>query len=169
MRTMSRTSLAKAVRPAPLLREHGVLKEHLGFLLNRAAARVRARFSETLERFSITPRHYGILTLLAGEDGLTQQEVGERIFCDRTTMVNLMDDLERLGLAQRVRRPGDRRAYIVCLTEKGHAVQAKAREMARQVDAEFVQGLSATESRQLRTLLLRLMAGPQRPAGESEK
>jgi DNA-binding MarR family transcriptional regulator len=83
-------------------------------------------------------------------------------------MVDLMDDLERLGLARRVRRPRDRRAYTVRLTEKGYAVQAQARERARQVDAEFMRVLSASEARQLRTLLRRLVAGLARPAGGNE-
>ena len=145
-----------------------MLKEHLGFVLNRAAGRVREEFGKALAPLLITPRHYGLLTLLAEAGGLTQQEAGERVFCDRTTMVNLMDDLERLGLAERVARPDDRRAYAIRLTRRGRLVQAKGRAIANRVNTRFLRPLTRGEVARLRELLERLISEP-RPRSEEER
>jgi DNA-binding MarR family transcriptional regulator len=138
-------------------------QERIGFLLNLAAARVRGEFAAALAPLGITPRHYGVLRLLAQERGLTQQEVGQRVYCDRTTMVSLTDDLERLGLAQRAPKPHDRRAHTICLTEKGRAAEAKARAIARTVETDFLRPLSDAGTRRLRSLLLRVIGGQARP------
>jgi DNA-binding MarR family transcriptional regulator len=44
---------------------------------------------------------------------LSQQAIGERLRIDRTTMVALIDDLERGGYVKRERNPHDRRAYVI--------------------------------------------------------
>jgi len=133
------------------------LLSHVGFLLNRAALLVREDFAEALRPFKLTPRHYGVLTYLAEAGPCSQQEIGERVLADRTTMVNVVDDLERLGLACRAPQPGDRRAYSVHLTGKGRQMQARAQSAARAVNREFLQGLSAREQRELRDLLRRVV------------
>lgn len=138
-------------------------EERMGFLLNLAAARVRSEFAAALAPLGITPRHHGVLRLLAEERGLTQQEVGRRVYCDRTTMVDLVDDLERRGLARRVPKPHDRRAYSICLTQKGRAAEARISAIAQVVDAAVLHPLTGAETRQLRSFLLRLVAGPARP------
>jgi DNA-binding MarR family transcriptional regulator len=130
---------------------------HVGFLLNRAAARVRENFIVALRPLKLTPRHYGVLTYLAEAGPRSQHEIGARVFFDRTTMVNVVDDLERLGLARRERQPEDRRAYSVRLTERGRQTQARARAVARAVNRAFLQSLSAREQRELRDLLRRLV------------
>jgi DNA-binding MarR family transcriptional regulator len=130
---------------------------HVGFLLNRAALLVREGFAEALRPLGVTPRHYGVLTYLAEAGPCTQQEIGERVLADRTTMVSVVDDLERLGLACRGPQPGDRRAYSVHLTGKGRQMQARARSVARAVNREFLQSLSAKEQHELRGLLRRVV------------
>ena len=135
------------------------LLSHVGFLLNRAALLVREDFAEALRPFKLTPRHYGVLTYLAEAGPCSQQEIGERVLADRTTMVNVVDDLERLGLACRAPQPGDRRAYSVHLTGKGRQTQARAQSVARVINREFLQALSAREQRELRGLLRRVVLG----------
>jgi DNA-binding MarR family transcriptional regulator len=141
------------------------LREDIGFILNRAARQLRERLGAALAPLAITPRHYALLSLLAEACGLTQQQAGGRAFCDRTTTVNVMDDLERLGLARRVPRPDDRRAHMVQLTGKGRQAQARARTIARRVNADYLRPLTGAETRQLRALLLRLTAGASLASG----
>ena len=86
-------------------------------------------------------------------DSLSQQAIGERLRIDRTTMVSLIDDLERAGYVKRDRNPGDRRAYVITLTPAGKRAQARA-EQAVDADAlEFFGRLSESERQQLHRLL----------------
>jgi len=65
-------------------------------LLNRAAQKMRETFESRVAHLGLRSKYYGVLALL--EDGpLTQIEIGRGLWVDRTTMVTLIDDLERLG------------------------------------------------------------------------
>jgi DNA-binding MarR family transcriptional regulator len=76
---------------------------------------------------------------------------------DPSTMVALIDDLERAGLAQRRPHPTDRRARVVAITPKGRRALERARGLADQVEDEVLRGLSAPERRELLGLLRRAL------------
>jgi DNA-binding MarR family transcriptional regulator len=89
---------------------------------------------------------------------------------DPSAMVSLIDELEDAGLAERRRRPGDRRAWEVAITPKGRRTLERARRLAIQVEDEVLGGLSATERRQLLTLLRRALASaPPQPPWRAEE
>ena len=56
-----------------------VLLENVGFVLNRAAGRIREIFSRRLEPFGLTPKHYGVLLLLEALQPLSQQDLVARL------------------------------------------------------------------------------------------
>ena len=84
---------------------------------------------------------------------------------DLGTMVSLLDDLERAGLAKRRPRPTDRRAREVVITPKGRRALERGRPLAGQMEDEVLQGLTAAERRQLLGLLRQALssAPPQAP------
>ncbi len=51
---------------------------------------------------------------------------------DPSTMVSLVDQLERAGLAKRRPRPSDRRAREVLITPKGRRALERGRELAEE-------------------------------------
>jgi DNA-binding MarR family transcriptional regulator len=73
-------------------------------------------------------------------------------------MVSLIDQLETAGLAKRRPHPKDRRAREVAITPNGRRVLEQGRRMSMQVEDEVLRGLSATERRQLLTLLRRALS-----------
>jgi DNA-binding MarR family transcriptional regulator len=85
-------------------------------------------------------------------------------------MVKLIDELEAAGLAERRRRPGDRRAWEVVITPKGRRALERARRLVTQVEDEVLGGLSAGDRRQLLTLMRRaLVSAPPQPPWSSEE
>jgi DNA-binding MarR family transcriptional regulator len=84
---------------------------------------------------------------------------------DPSAMVKLINELEDAGLAERRRRPGDRRAWEVSITPKGRRTLERGRRFAAEVQDEVLGGLSAGDRRQLLTLLRRALdsAPPQPP------
>jgi DNA-binding MarR family transcriptional regulator len=80
---------------------------------------------------------------------------------DRTTMVSLIDALERAGYVKRT-EPNDRRAYLTTLTAAGRKVQARA-EKAVEADALGLFGqLTGAEQKELDRLLGRLIGRSER-------
>src|SRR5690242_3664624 len=96
-----------------------MILERAGFLLNKAAQKIRETVEEALKPFGLAGRHLGVLAAIQERGSLTQQEVGKCMRIDRTTMVQVIDDLEKLSLVERKDNPQDRRAYALFLTAKG--------------------------------------------------
>jgi DNA-binding MarR family transcriptional regulator len=88
---------------------------------------------------------------------MSQQELGHVLRIDRTTMVAVIDHLERLGAVRRAVDPVDRRSHQVQLTVQGTAALNRARQLVTAADDELVQGLLAREREQLIDLLQRLV------------
>jgi|SRR5215213_1135169 len=137
------------------------LQSRLGAALAWAAENAQEMADRALKPLGLNVRQFGVMTLLRGQtkgDGepTSQQAIGERLRIDRTTMVALIDELERAGYVQRDRNPDDRRAYVITLTAAGRKAQARA-EKAIDADAEHFFGrLSEPERHQLHSLLRRL-------------
>jgi DNA-binding MarR family transcriptional regulator len=114
-----------------------------------------------LKPLGLNTRHFGVMTLLrdqkAADGGLaSQQAIGERLRIDRTTMVALIDDLERAGYVKRDRNPDDRRAYVRTLTPAGRKAQTRAEKAIDSDAQQFFGRLSEPERQQLHGLLRRL-------------
>ncbi len=127
-----------------------------GFLLGKAAQRLRELSEEALRPLGIRFHHYAVLAMLVEAGPRSQRSLGEWLAIDRTTMVELIDDLERLGLAERRRDPRDRRAYRVGVTTEGEAIFRQVREIIAGAQGQFLERLSPAEQLDFQVMLRRL-------------
>lgn len=139
-------------RPLP-----AALSDRLGFLLGRAHVAHRSAAQRALTTVGLGVKELGALSVLAEEGPLSQQRLGERQGVDRTTMVAVVDALERSGLVERHRDPADRRAYALAATAQGRRALKQATTLVRRAEDEFLAPLSAGERRELKQLLQRLI------------
>src|SRR5258707_14038740 len=89
------------------------------FRLVQPGTHVAAQFAERIAPLGLEPRHVGMLTRLAANEGKAQQAIGDLIGLNPTQTVFLVDELEQRGLVERRRNPADRRSYSLFLTEQG--------------------------------------------------
>jgi DNA-binding MarR family transcriptional regulator len=144
--------------------------EFAGQLFFRLWRASHTRVAEALKSIGLTPATFGVLNVLGPREGAIQQELSSDMGIDPSTMVSLIDALESAGLAERRRRPGDRRAWEVAITPKGRRTLERARRFATQVEDDVLDGLTAAERRQLLTLLRRaLLSSPPQPPWRSEE
>lgn len=130
--------------------------KNVGFLLAKAYQRGCALFKEEFEGYDITPQQFGLLGFLWQEDGLSQAELSARSQIDRTTMGGLIDRLEKEGLVKRLSDPDDRRAYRICLTDKGKSQEDELCAIAVRTQSRFTAALTDVEVETLKKLLLKL-------------
>jgi DNA-binding MarR family transcriptional regulator len=71
-------------------------------------------------------------------------------------MVGVLDDLERLGLAERRRSAADRRVQAIHLTARGRAALARVLELAERENDRTFGVLEESEREQLHELLRRV-------------
>jgi DNA-binding MarR family transcriptional regulator len=128
-----------------------------GALLVIAARTGQERATARLAPLGLTVRVCGVLNLLADQGPLTQQAIGELLNIDRTTMVEIVDELEQAGIARRARNPQDRRSYLVTLTPGGKAKQKRAAKAFDDAVDDFFSPLAPAEQLQLADMLKRLL------------
>lgn len=134
------------------------LAGYTGFLLGYLGEKSRRNFISLLEPHGFHPREFGLMTVMAKRPGLTQQELAMLARVDPSSMVALLDDLERRGLAERRVDPDDRRRRAVYLTAKGEEQMGVLQREARKAGKALLDPLS-DEERETLNALLRKLAG----------
>ena len=139
--------------------------EFAGQLLFRLWRASHVRVAEVLGSVALTPALFAILNVVGARQGIIQQELGAALGIDRSTMVSLIDQLERAGLAERRPSATDRRAREIAITPKGRRLLQRSRRMISKTEDEVFAGLSADERSELVRLLRRALgsAPPQPP------
>ncbi|HVA15891.1 MAG TPA: MarR family transcriptional regulator [Stellaceae bacterium] len=145
----------RARRPDPAA-AFGLLPDLLGYHLRRAQLAMFQDFAASMDGADITPGQFGVLALIEANAGLSQTRLAQILGIDRSTLVGVIDKLERLGLVERAARPNDRRSHALKLSRDG---QARFRALARRVrrhEARIARRLSVRERAMLIALLQRL-------------
>jgi MarR family transcriptional regulator, lower aerobic nicotinate degradation pathway regulator len=146
------------------------IAEFAGQLFFRLWRASHTRTAAALHSIGLTPALFAVLNYLRAHEGAIQQQIGSAMGIDPSTMVSLVDELERAGLAKRRPHPQDRRAREVLLTPKGRRTLTRARNLAEDVEDDILQGLSPAERGELVTLLRKAFAAtPPQPLWSSEE
>jgi DNA-binding MarR family transcriptional regulator len=126
------------------------------FLLVQLGWHAARQFAEELAPLGLEPRHVGMLTRLAANEGRAQQVIGELIGLNPTQMVFLVDELQGRGLVERRRNPADRRSYALYLTAAGRDMLTSVQAVQSAHADRLAAALDAGEREQLTTLLDRI-------------
>ena len=99
--------------------------------------------------------------LMKGVEGdFTQAQLAERAWMDKTTIVNVLDEMERSGLANRTMSPTDRRVRVVAITAKGRSLLARADALVQSTYDDVLNALSRTHKSEFLSALASLVDGP---------
>jgi DNA-binding MarR family transcriptional regulator len=144
--------------------------EFAGQLFFRLWRASHTRTAEALKTIGLTTATFGVLNVLGARDGAIQQQLSADMGIDPSAMVTLINELEEMGLAQRRRRPHDRRAWEVAITPNGRRALKRAKRLAAQVEDDVLSGLTAAQREQLLILLRQaIVSAPPPPAWRSEE
>src|SRR5262245_21057105 len=102
------------------------------FLLAQLGAHAANRFAERIRALALARSDSGILYLLRGEEGISQQDLAERLGIYPSRLVAILDALEERGIVKREPNSDDRRQYALYLTEKGKETLAEIGRVARE-------------------------------------
>jgi DNA-binding MarR family transcriptional regulator len=120
------------------------------------ARRLREAARQSLTPWDITPAQLRALRVLRHHGALRLSELSDHLRIAARSATEVTDALESRGLVGRRPDPGDRRATLVELTERGASVLG-AIDAARGTDAERVFGrLSPTDRAHLARILRKL-------------
>jgi DNA-binding MarR family transcriptional regulator len=105
-----------------------------------------------------------VMTMVAAQPGLSQQQLHDKTGIDPSSMVAVIDDLHARGLAERRPDPDDRRARAIFLTDEGQRKLQRIGRLAAQLQREMFGGLTQAELTTLHGLLRKLAETAPRPS-----
>ena len=128
----------------------------LGYHLRRAQVRAFSAFARHLSGTVLTPMLYGVLATIEASGGIGQGEIADALGADRSTMVRLVDQLERRDLVRRRTHPDDRRTVVPTLTEAGRDLLERATPLVHESERGYAGTLTEPERDELIATLRRL-------------
>lgn len=93
----------------------------------------------------MTAEQWGVLLVLKSSEPMTQSQISELLYLEKSSVSRSVDGLEKRGWIERQRSPSDNRSKIVILTEKSLGVVAQCEAIAAGVLQDAQQGLEASE------------------------
>ena len=131
------------------------LDRQLCFPLYAASRAVVRRYEPHLKKLGLTYTQYITLLCLWESDALSVKELSERLYLDSGTLSPLLSTLERKGIVARARSKEDERVVTVSLTEKGRALEEKAKDIPLAVGSCLA--VEAEDAAELYRILYRLL------------
>jgi DNA-binding MarR family transcriptional regulator len=156
---MARSSNAEPQGANLSPRKDFLIAERPGYLLHKAGLLLVEDVEKALGSIGMRSRYFFVLAALAGGPELSQQDLSRLLNLDPTTVVTVIDEMERNQHVERRRNPADRRRYNLILTESGREALATADRVATEVESTFFGALAEGEREVLRETLSRILAG----------
>jgi DNA-binding MarR family transcriptional regulator len=122
----------------------------VGYVLRRAQLALFEDFARRFKGIDLTPAQFSTLVAIRENPERRQSDIAAALGIQRPNFVALMDNLERRGLAERVRSGADRRSNALALTTAGAALLERA--MAAQAEQETAIRARIGEPERLRLL-----------------
>ncbi len=165
----------KSPTPAPMLAAAGFyrgeeysIEESVGHILRVLLNSMNRRIDGQMQAHDLTALQWKPLLMLKFGIAGTAAELARLNCSDTGAMTRMLDRLEAKGLLQRTRSADDRRVVHLQLTEAGERVADHIPHGLSAVLNEHLDGFSADEFTQLKTLLRRMIANGERAAASDD-
>lgn len=137
---------ASAARKKPVAAlDLGLLPKLVGYQLRMAQVALFRDFAQGPGRYDVTPGLFGVLVIIEANRDLKQSELARATHLDRSTVVTVIDNLERRGLVERRAALNDRRSNAIRLTADGASLLRKLKRQVHQHEKRLLQHFSAAE------------------------
>jgi DNA-binding MarR family transcriptional regulator len=132
------------------------IQDYLGFQLLQVHKAHRSRAEAALNKLGLHTGQEMLLLQLWIEEGIPQSQLAACMEVEPPTATKMLQRMERAGLIERRPDPEDARVSLVYLTERGRTLEQPVLDVWKQLEAQTVAGLSATEQALLRRLLMQV-------------
>lgn len=123
----------------------GLLPGLVGYQLRMAQIALFRDFARGLGEEDMTPGLFGVLVIIEANPDLKQSELARAAQLDRSTVVTVIDNLQRRGLVERRTALHDRRSNAIRLTDAGTTLLRKLKRQVNQHEKRLLENFSAAE------------------------
>ena len=139
-----------------MTRADGKDAERVWFRLIRLHARFGAAVGDRFRTIGLSVPQGDVLTTLTEREGVSQQELAERLYVTKGNISGLIDRLQAAGLVERRATAGDRRSHAIYLTPEGRKVACAALDLQRAFVAETFGRLAPDEIARFENLIVKV-------------
>ncbi len=123
----------------------GMLPELIGYQLRMAQIALFKDFAQGPGGEDVTPGLFGVLVIIEANPDMKQSDLARATHLDRSTVVTVIDNLERRGLVERRVALHDRRSNAIRLTEAGGTLLKKLKRQVMAHETRLMGNFSAEE------------------------
>ena len=130
-----------------------------GFLITQIHHLGRRVFTELLKKHDVEigPGQGRILFALWQQDNVPINNLTKRTLLRKSTLSELLDNLEKAGHVKRIQSEQDRRKTLIQLTEKTRKLQSTYFKLSADMTALFYKGFTPEEIDELESYLNRIL------------
>lgn len=129
-----------------------LMKEPIGRKMDKIGRLFQGKLQENLGHLDIERSFYPLILIEAG-NGITQQELAGKLFCDKVQVVRIIDYLSGNGYVERVQNPCDKRKYELAITEKAKLVLPDIKKAITDATSVALNCLSENQITELYSML----------------
>jgi DNA-binding MarR family transcriptional regulator len=135
-----------------------VPSDSLGEAFGAVARRLRVASMAALAQYDVTPSQVRAIRVLAAHDtgGVRSKALADHLRIAPRSATEVVDALEEKGLVTRSPDPGDRRATLVSLSDRGRALAEEVRRTRGVASEQLLERLTQTDREDLARILRKL-------------
>ena len=133
------------------------LKNQLCFPLYACSKEIIRQYRKPLEKLGLTYTQYVVMMVLWEDGGMTEGDLGKKVYLDSGTLAPLLKRMEKQGIINRVRPDDNERKLFISLTEKGEAMKEQALDVPKAMNGCI--DLPENELKKLKRLLDKAVSG----------
>lgn len=135
----------------------GEMEASVGYRLRLAQILAYRNFEEKITDHGVAPRYLGLLGIVSANPGQPQNKLADAIGLQKSSLVTILDRLEKDEILERRAIPQDRRARGVWLTPRGEEVVAELALRAEEHEQRMAKGIPAEDRERLIEMLGRII------------
>jgi DNA-binding MarR family transcriptional regulator len=132
------------------------LREPIGRVMGKISRMFLANLQRNLSHLDIGRSYYPLILIEAGAGNLTQQELSEKLLCNKVQAVRIIDYLSSNGYVERVQNLKDRRKYNLEITKKARRILPDIKQAIDSTTAMAVDSIPENKVDEIYVLLKRI-------------
>lgn len=118
------------------------LEDCIGIVTSKSTKEIVDAFNNRLEDHGITRVQWIALYYIGMNEGITQKDLSDKMDLKESTVVRLIDRMEKEGVIERIKDNKDRRISKLYLTSHGKEKREKVLPIGESFSNEAVEGIS---------------------------
>lgn len=118
------------------------LEDCIAFMTNKYNKEITELFNQRLQEHNITRVQWIALFYIGNNEGITQRDLAQILDSNESSIVRLIDRMEKENIVKREKDPTDRRVTKLFLTEEGMKKRDEILPIGEKFSKDCIKGIS---------------------------